>query len=68
MIKQVSNSMDLDQNVRPDLGANCLQRLSADYTSRQKFKDLIIWYCIITFLYCQILIVVIFHRSLASRL
>ena len=26
---RVSNSLDLDQNVGPDLGPNCLQRLSA---------------------------------------
>ena len=68
---RVSNSLDPDQARRfvgPDLGPNCLQRLSAEDTSSQKFQDLIIWSCIITFLYCQILIVVIFHRSLASRL
>ena len=35
----VSNSLDPDQDqhsVGPDLGPNCLQRLSADDTSRQK--------------------------------
>ena len=35
---RVSNSLDPDQArrfVRPDLGPNCLQRLSADDTSRQ---------------------------------
>ena len=34
----MSNSLDLDQAqhfVRPDLGPNCLQRLSADDTRRQ---------------------------------
>ena len=34
---RVSNSLDTDQNrhfVWPDLGPNCLQRLSADGTSR----------------------------------
>ena len=34
----MSNSLDLDQarqNVGPDLGPNCLQRLSADDTRRQ---------------------------------
>ena len=36
--KRVSNSLDPDQARRfvgPDLGPNCLQRLSADDTSRQ---------------------------------
>ena len=35
-----SNSLDLDQarrNVGPDLGPNCLQMLSADYTSRHRY-------------------------------
>ena len=35
----VSNSLDPDQDRRsvgPDLGPNCLQRLSADDTSRQR--------------------------------
>ena len=35
----MSNSLDLDQArhfVRPDLGPNCLQRLSADDTRRQR--------------------------------
>ena len=39
---KVSNSLDPDQPwrfVRPDLGANCLQRLSADDTMRQR----VIW-------------------------
>ena len=34
----MSNNLDLDQAqhfVRPDLGSNCLQRLSADDTSKQ---------------------------------
>ena len=38
---RVSNSLDLDQArhfVGPDLGPNCLQRLSADDTSRQRVK------------------------------
>ena len=38
-INRVSNSMDPDQAqhfVRPDLDHNCLQRLSADDTSRQR--------------------------------
>ena len=30
------NRLDPDQNVRPDLGPNCLQRLLADDTSRQR--------------------------------
>ena len=37
----MSNSLDPDQarqNVRPDLGPNCLQRLSADDTSRLRVK------------------------------
>ena len=37
----MSNSLDPDQtgqNVRPDLGLNCLQRLSAEDTSRQRVK------------------------------
>ena len=36
---KVSNSLDPDQarqNVGPDLGPNCLQRLSTNDTSRQK--------------------------------
>ena len=36
---RVPNSLDPDQDlnfVRPDLGPNCLQRLSADSTSRQR--------------------------------
>ena len=36
---RVSNSLDPDQarqNVGPDLGPNCMQRLSADDTGRQK--------------------------------
>ena len=36
---RVSNSLDPDQarqNVGPDLGPNCLQRYSADDTSRQR--------------------------------
>ena len=36
---RVSNNVDPDQVrhfVRPDLGPNCLQMLSADYTSRKK--------------------------------
>ena len=40
---RVSNSLDPDQAqhfVGPDLGPNCLQRLSADNTSRQRVKDL----------------------------
>ena len=28
-----------DKNVAPDLGQNCLQRLVADNTSRQRIKD-----------------------------
>ena len=38
----VSNSLDLDQAqhfVGPDLGPNCLQRLSAEDTSRQRVKE-----------------------------
>ena len=38
---KVSNSYDPDQAqlfVRPDLGPNCLQRLSADATSKQRVK------------------------------
>ena len=34
---RVSNSLDPDQ-VGPDLGPTCLQRLSADITSRQRVK------------------------------
>ena len=40
-ILSVSNNLDLDQarrSVGPDLGPNCLQRLSADDTSRQMGK------------------------------
>ena len=38
---RVSNRLDPDQArhfVEPDLGPNCLQRLSADGTSRQRVK------------------------------
>ena len=38
----VSNSLDPDQDRRsvgPDLGPNCLQKLSADNTSRQRVKS-----------------------------
>ena len=38
----MSTSLDLDQArhfVGPDLGPNCLQRLSADDTSRQRVND-----------------------------
>ena len=37
----MSNSLDPDQarqNVGPDLGPSCLQRLSADDTKRQRYK------------------------------
>ena len=37
----MSNSLDPDQTqhfVRPDLGPNCLKRLSADNTSTQRVK------------------------------
>ena len=33
---RVSNRLDLDHFVRPDLGPNCLHKLSADDTSRQR--------------------------------
>ena len=39
---RVSNSLDPDQdrrNVGPDLDPNCLKRLSADDTSRQRVKS-----------------------------
>ena len=39
----LSNSLDPDQaqhHVGPDQGPNCLQRLSADDTSRQRFNAL----------------------------
>ena len=39
----MSNSLDQDQAqrfVEPDLGPNCLQRFSADDTSRQKVNNL----------------------------
>ena len=39
-IPSVSKSLDPDQarqNVGPDLGPNCLQRLSGDNTSRKSF-------------------------------
>ena len=41
-ITSVSNSLNPDQarqNVGPDLGPNCLQRLSADDTSRQRVNN-----------------------------
>ena len=41
-IIRVSNSLDTDQTqhcVGTDLGPNCLQRLSADNTGRQKVKE-----------------------------
>ena len=37
----VSKSLDPDQalqNIGPDLGPNCLHRLSADHTSRQRVE------------------------------
>ena len=39
---RVSNSFDPDQdqqNVGPDLGPNCLQKLAADDTSKQRVKN-----------------------------
>ena len=42
-IPSVSNCLDPDQArhfVGPDLGPNCLQRLSADDTSRQRVKEI----------------------------
>ena len=39
---KMSNSLDPDQAQRfvgPDLGPNCLQRLSTDDTSRQRVKQ-----------------------------
>ena len=39
---RVSNSLDPDQALTfagPDLGSNCLQRLSADDTSRQRVNE-----------------------------
>ena len=42
---RVSNSLDPDQARRfvgPDLGPNCLQRLSAEDASRQRVKALIL--------------------------
>ena len=41
---RVPNSLDFDQAQRfvgPDLGPNCLQRSSADDTSRQRVKKLV---------------------------
>ena len=38
---RVSNNLDPDQAlccIRPDLSPNCLQRLTLDYTSRQRFE------------------------------
>ena len=42
----MSNSLDPDQARRfvvPDLGSNCLQRLSADDTSRQRAKSNVVY-------------------------
>ena len=42
----MSNSLDPDQArcfVRPGLGQNCLQRLSADNTRRQRVIKLSVW-------------------------
>ena len=42
---------DLDRHfVRPDLGSNCLQRLTADYTGRRRVKAGIIglWFARLT--------------------
>ena len=42
---RVSNSLDLDQDqhsVGPDLDSNCLQRLSADDTGRQRVNFILI--------------------------
>ena len=47
----MSNSLDPDQARRfvgPDLGPNCLQRLSADDTGRQRVETLISTSLIIT--------------------
>ena len=44
---RVSNSLDLDQtrhSVWPDLGPNCLQKLSADYT-RSEGDKWITYFC-----------------------
>ena len=46
----VSNRLDPDQARRfvgPDLGPNCLQMLSADDTSRQRVKTLLLLYLLI---------------------
>ena len=43
-IPSVSNNLDPDQArhfVGPDLGPNCLQRLSADNTSKQRVNPLL---------------------------
>ena len=36
----VSNKLDTDQNVEPDLGPNCRQRLSAEEKSTPTGKEL----------------------------
>ena len=49
---RVSNSLDPDQArhfVGPDLGPNCLQRLSADDTSRQRVNTFITGILVIIF-------------------
>ena len=41
-IPSVSNSLDIDQTrhfLGPDLGPNCLQKVSADNTSGQELKE-----------------------------
>ena len=47
---RVANSLDQDQagqNVGPDLDPNCLQKLSADNTSRQRVNGLFTQYKVI---------------------
>ena len=48
----MSNSLDPDQARRivgPDLGPNCLQRLSADVTGRQRVNSLLTYKKIVTY-------------------
>ena len=46
---KVSNGLDPDQDrhsVSPDLGSNCVQRLSADDKRKIQFSDQLVQYCL----------------------
>ena len=64
---RVTNSLDQDQAhfVGPDLGPNCLQRLSADDTSRQRVNINLMSCCmnIVIFTYASFCVNFRFHDS-----